>query len=130
MLTCNVQGVYMIHGFEGMSNATKVCDGIYYGGSDEGIAIVESGKGAASDFRFFFKYTAWAPGQLEAEMQAGCWCPVKTSLDMVLKPRVYPGLQVAQYHKVFWHQVRCVNNPTCSPPSSLSRLNPPFKRTH
>eukprot|EP00281_Chroomonas_sp_CCMP1168_P020882 CAMPEP_0206228714 /NCGR_PEP_ID=MMETSP0047_2-20121206/9313_1 /ASSEMBLY_ACC=CAM_ASM_000192 /TAXON_ID=195065 /ORGANISM="Chroomonas mesostigmatica_cf, Strain CCMP1168" /LENGTH=744 /DNA_ID=CAMNT_0053651969 /DNA_START=139 /DNA_END=2373 /DNA_ORIENTATION=+ len=99
------EGVYMIHGFDGVANSTEVSEGIYYGGSEEGMAMVESGKGTPGDFRFFFKYTAWAPGQLEAEMQAGCWCPVRSSLDLVLKPRVYQGLQVAQYHKVFWHQV-------------------------
>jgi putative transcriptional regulator len=101
------EGVYMIHGFPGMTNATEVSDGIFYGGSEEAMDIVKGSNDgtAASDFRFFFKYTAWAPGQLDAEIQGGCWCPIRSSLDLILRPRVYQGLHIAKYHKVFWHQV-------------------------
>jgi hypothetical protein len=52
-------------------------------------------------------------GQLDAEIQAGCWCPIKTSLDLVLKPRIYQGLHIAKYHKVFWHQVSMLQHAYC-----------------
>lgn len=69
------------------------------------MSLVQEGAAKPEDFRFFFKYAAWAPGQLEAEMESGCWCAVRSSLDLVLKPRSYPGLHFAKAHKVFWHQV-------------------------
>jgi putative AlgH/UPF0301 family transcriptional regulator len=100
------EGVYMIHGVPGLENATEVSDGIFYGGSDEVEDFVRSGRAAPQDFRFFFKYTAWLPGQLENEINAGCWCPVRTSLDLVLQRRNYAGLHYSKHHKVFWHQVR------------------------
>jgi putative transcriptional regulator len=99
------EGVYMIHGTPGLRNATEVSDGIYYGGSEHAMSLVQDGTAKPEDFRFFFKYAAWAPGQLEMEVEAGCWCPVRSSLDLVLKPRSYPGLHFAKAHKVFWHQV-------------------------
>jgi len=99
------EGVYMIHGIPGLRNATEVSDGIYYGGSEHAMSLVQDGKAKPEDFRFFFKYAAWAPGQLEGEMESGCWCAVRSSLDLVLKPRTYPGLHFAKAHKVFWHQV-------------------------
>ena len=99
------EGVYMIHGIPGLRNATEVSDGIYYGGSEHAMSLVQDGKAKPENFRFFFKYAAWAPGQLEGEMESGCWCAVRSSLDLVLKPRTYPGLHFAKAHKVFWHQV-------------------------
>jgi len=95
----------MIHGIPGLRNATEVSDGIYYGGSEHAMSLVQEGAAKPEDFRFFFKYAAWAPGQLENEMESGCWCSVRSSLDLVLKPRSYPGLHFAKAHKVFWHQV-------------------------
>jgi hypothetical protein len=89
----------------GLRNATEVSDGIFYGGSEHAMSLVQEGAAKPEDFRFFFKYAAWAPGQLEAEMESGCWCAVRSSLDLVLKPRSYPGLHFAKAHKVFWHQV-------------------------
>ena len=99
------EGVYMIHGIPGLRNATEVSDGIFYGGSEHAMTLVQEGGAKPEDFRFFFKYAAWAPGQLEMEVEAGCWCVVRSSLDLVLKPRSYPGLHFAKAHKVFWHQV-------------------------
>jgi hypothetical protein len=55
----------MIHGFPDMANATEVSEGIYYGGSDDAMAMLSSGKANPGDFRFFFKYTAWLPGEQE-----------------------------------------------------------------
>jgi putative transcriptional regulator len=115
------EGVYMIHGVNGLKNATEVSDGIFYGGSDEVDAFVEAGKAMPEDFRFFFKYTAWAPGQLEAEINAGCWCPVKTSLDLVLQRRDYSGLHYSKHHKVFWHQVQPPVRRRAVAPSACSR---------
>ena len=114
------EGVYMIHGVRGLHNATEVSDGIFYGGSDEVEAFVEAGRAMPEDFRFFFKYTAWAPGQLEAEINAGCWCPIKTSLDLVLQQRDYPGLHYSKHHKVFWHQVG-PSAPCCASGGDVSR---------
>ena len=48
----------------GLRNATEVSDGIYYGGSEHAMQLVSEGKAEAKDFRFFFKYVAWAPGQV------------------------------------------------------------------
>lgn len=58
-----MQGVYMIHGLDGMDKATSVSEGIYYGGSEEAMKMVDSKQGSPADFRFFFKYTAWLPGK-------------------------------------------------------------------
>jgi putative transcriptional regulator len=104
------EGVYMIHGVPGLENATEVSDGIFYGGSDEVEDFVRSGRATPQDFRFFFKYTAWLPGQLENEINAGCWCPVRTSLDLVLQRRNYAGLHYSKHHKVYWHQVRLLHS--------------------
>jgi hypothetical protein len=54
----------MIHGFPSLGNATEVSDGIYYGGSDEAMELMANGQANPGEFRFFFKYTAWLPGEI------------------------------------------------------------------
>jgi len=98
------EGVYMIHGVPGLRNATQVSEGLYYGGSEHAMELVQKGKARSEDFRFFFKYTAWAPGALQAEVQAGCWCPIKTSLDLVLRPKQHE-IHFSKAHKVYWHEL-------------------------
>lgn len=115
------EGVYMIHGVPGLENATEVSDGIFYGGSDEVEDFVRRGGAAPQDFRFFFKYTAWLPGQLDAEINAGCWCPVRSSLDLVLQRRNYAGLHYSKHHKVFWHQVCLLLIITAVPTAPICR---------
>lgn len=70
----------------------QVVAGLYYGADmDHASQAVRQGLCKPSDFRFFYKYSAWSPGQLDDELVNGVWFPAACSSDVAL-PLARPAL--------------------------------------
>jgi putative AlgH/UPF0301 family transcriptional regulator len=70
----------------------QVVAGLYYGADmDHATEAVRKGLCKPSDFRFFYKYSAWSPGQLDDELENSIWFPAACSPDLAL-PSARPAL--------------------------------------
>lgn len=67
-----------------IEGTTEIAEGLYWGGSFEILKLlIETGKVAPSDFRFFIGYSGWSEGQLEDEMKINSWIVASTSADNI-----------------------------------------------
>ncbi|CEM08043.1 unnamed protein product [Vitrella brassicaformis CCMP3155] len=75
----------MMHPHGTIRGARKVIDEVYVGGDvEECVKMIQTGKAEASDFKFFRRYCAWAPNQLESEVQRGVWYVAACDKDTLL----------------------------------------------
>lgn len=78
-------GVHLLHGYGRFAGAVEVCPGVFVGGEEDACLEVAAGSVKPVEFKFFAGVTAWAPGQLQAEVEAGAWWPAAASRTLVLK---------------------------------------------
>ncbi|GFH11556.1 uncharacterized protein HaLaN_07071, partial [Haematococcus lacustris] len=64
----------------GLRFDVAVVPGIFLGGEATAAKEVAAGRLAADSFKFFSGALVWEPGQLQREVQAGCWWVMTASL--------------------------------------------------
>eukprot|EP00965_Chrysotila_dentata_P021851 723694-Pleurochrysis_carterae.AAC.3 len=80
--------LYPLHTCEGIPGATPVCDGLWLGGWEAARPRVADSTLAEGRFKFFLGVTEWKPGQLQQEVDDGCWLMLDCAPELVIKDRV------------------------------------------
>ncbi|CEM06947.1 unnamed protein product [Vitrella brassicaformis CCMP3155] len=76
--------VILLHSCKDIPEAKEVVKGIYQGGDPHACAErIRNQKASPNDFRFFLQFAAWAPGQLEQEVNLGWWVVAAPSTDLI-----------------------------------------------
>lgn len=69
-----------------VEGCTPVGDsGLYVGGLDSAISMVEQGMASAEQFKFFYNQCEWVPGALEQECAQGLWRVGKIPSNLCLR---------------------------------------------
>ena len=82
----------VIHGYGEVEGSTKVCPGVYVGGSEELMEEVRVNRFNPKHALFIKGHSAWVPGQLSREIADGVWYIAAASSDFILR---YAGAPVA-----------------------------------
>ena len=77
--------VHIVHGREDVAGSSEVSSGVFAGGLQGALDLVQAGEAAPADFRFFLGCMAWGPGELEDELKQGLWHTAAVSRNLVLK---------------------------------------------
>lgn len=75
----------ILHGFGHVDGSTKLCAGVYVGGSEELMNQVRSQNLSPQSCLFVQGHAAWVPGQLSKEIGKGVWYTASTSKDFILR---------------------------------------------
>jgi len=81
----------IIHGFGEVEGSTKLCPGVYVGGSEELMNEVRINRFDPRKALFVQGHAAWVPGQLSKEISKGVWYTAAVSSDFILR---YAGAPV------------------------------------
>jgi putative transcriptional regulator len=81
----------ILHGFGEVEGSTKLCPGVYIGGSEELMTEVRINRFDPSKALFVKGHAAWTPKQLQREISKGVWYVAAVSSDFVLR---YAGAPV------------------------------------
>jgi putative transcriptional regulator len=75
--------LYFIHNIPNLiPNSIEISNGIYWGGEYETAKVlINKGKIAKNNIRFFLGYTGWEEKQLESEMEENSWIITKNSYE-------------------------------------------------
>ncbi|KAL3162870.1 hypothetical protein ABBQ32_009321 [Trebouxia sp. C0010 RCD-2024] len=90
--------MHFIHGYSDIQGAQEVVKGVFMGGFEEARHGIRIGSKQAEQFRWFNRYAGWAPGQLEAECQAGVWFAAAASGNVILNSQNLKGRDM-------WHTI-------------------------
>jgi putative transcriptional regulator len=75
----------ILHGFGEVEGSTKLCPGIYVGGSEELMEEVRIDRFQPAKALFVKGHAAWAPKQLQREINKGVWYVAAVSSDLILR---------------------------------------------
>jgi putative transcriptional regulator len=75
----------ILHSFGQVEGSTKLCPGVYVGGSEELINEVRIRRFDPLKCLFVQGHAAWVPGQLSKEISKGVWYTAAVSSDFVLR---------------------------------------------
>lgn len=81
----------ILHGFGAVEGATKLCPGVYVGGSEALMNEVRINRLDPKKTLFVQGHAAWVPGQLSKEIQKGVWYTAAASSDLLLR---YAGAEI------------------------------------
>lgn len=81
----------IVHGFGEVAGSTKLCPGVYVGGSEELMNEVRIHRFDPKHALFVQGHAAWVPGQLSKEIAKGVWYTAAVSADFILR---YAGAPV------------------------------------
>lgn len=89
--------LYFIHKVpELIPESIEISLGIYWGGDfDVALDLINSGKIAPKDIRFFLGYSGWEPSQLEQELQSNSW---------VVTENIYKKSLIGKSDNTFWKE--------------------------
>ncbi|CAG9465540.1 unnamed protein product [Pedinophyceae sp. YPF-701] len=79
------QAMHFLHGHGDLEGSLEIVPGVYIGGLSAAAQDVVDGKKRASDFRFICGMMSWDVGQLNAEVEAGCWITAACSRPLIIK---------------------------------------------
>ena len=66
--------LHFIHKNAELEDAIELDNGLYWGGNFEQLlSMIELGKFAVEDIKFFLGYSGWSPDQLEDELKLNSW---------------------------------------------------------
>jgi putative transcriptional regulator len=75
----------VVHGFGEVEGSTKLCPGVFVGGSEELMDEVRMETFDARKALFIKGHTSWVAGQLSTEIQKGVWYIASVSSHMILR---------------------------------------------
>lgn len=75
----------ILHSFGRVKGASEVCPGVYIGGSDELMNAVRQNEFDPHNALFLKGHCAWAPKQLQKEIDKGIWYVASVSPDFILR---------------------------------------------
>ena len=83
----------ILHGFGHVDGSTKLCPGVYIGGSEELMNEVRINRFDPHNALFVKGHAAWVPGQLAREISKGVWYTAAVSSDFILR---YAGAPITE----------------------------------
>ena len=83
----------VLHGFGHVEGSSKLCPGVYIGGSEELMNEVRINRFDPRNALFVKGHAAWVPGQLTREINKGVWYTAAVSSDFILR---YAGAKVTK----------------------------------
>jgi putative transcriptional regulator len=83
----------IIHGFGEVEGSTKLCPGVFVGGSEELMNEVRINRFAPRNALFVKGHAAWVPGQLSREIAKSVWYTAAVSSDFILR---YAGAPITE----------------------------------
>jgi len=83
----------IIHGFGEVEGSTKLCPGVFVGGSEELMNEVRINRFNPRKALFVKGHAAWVPGQLSREISKGVWYTAAVSSDFILR---YAGAPITE----------------------------------
>lgn len=83
----------IVHGFGHVDGSTKLCPGVFVGGSEELMNEVRINRFDPRNALFVKGHAAWVPGQLSREISKGVWYTAAVSSDFVLR---YAGSPITE----------------------------------
>lgn len=83
----------IVHGFGEVDGSTKLCPGVFVGGSEELMNEVRINRFDPRNALFCRGHSAWVPGQLNREIAKGVWYTAAVSSDLILR---YAGAPVTE----------------------------------
>jgi putative transcriptional regulator len=89
--------LYFIHNIpELIPNSIEISNGIYWGGDFESAKeLINTGRIAKDNIRFFLGYTGWEANQLESEMNANSW---------IIADNIYENKIIGKSPTHFWKE--------------------------
>lgn len=75
----------ILHGFGPVEGSTKLCPGVYVGGSEDLVNEVRIRRLDPKQCLFVQGHAAWVPGQLSKEIAKGVWYTAAVSADFMLR---------------------------------------------
>lgn len=80
----HTQTMTVVHGYSGLTGASQIIEGVYYGGLNSALQLVRSGMADPEEFMLVLGMTGWAPQQLSREIAEGTWCVAATSTNLIV----------------------------------------------
>lgn len=75
----------ILHGYGEVEGSTKLCLGVYVGGSEELMNEVRINRFDPTKALFVKGHAAWTPKQLQREINKGVWHVAAVSSDLILR---------------------------------------------
>lgn len=98
----------ILHGFGEVEGSTKLCPGVYVGGSEELMNEVRINRFDPKKALFVKGHAAWTPKQLQREISKGVWYVAAVSSDFVLRYAGAPITDADNPHDLWSDILTCM----------------------